>query len=128
MAVYNKIDPIEDESHQIISSYFLGPKAENYEFFKKSLIEILEAQRDARLDYFPRDGVRTLLAPLNYRQHGIEEFATDQVCIEIRHRRCPGVSSVPQIREENDKCPTAGSESTWPAQYSILVGLVPNVV
>ena len=60
--VYNNIDPTEDESHQRISSYFLGPKAENYEFFKKNVIEVLDAQRDARLDYFPRDGV--CLTPL----------------------------------------------------------------
>ena len=57
MSVYNDVAPEEDESHQIISSYFLGPKAENYEFFKKNIIEILEGQKDARLDYFPRDGV-----------------------------------------------------------------------
>lgn len=55
--VYNYIDPEEDESHQKISSYFLGPKAENFEFFKKNILEILEGQRDARLDYYPRDGV-----------------------------------------------------------------------
>ena len=57
MSIYNDIAPEEDESHQTISSYFLGPKAENYEFFKKNLLEILDGQRDARLDYFPRDGV-----------------------------------------------------------------------
>ena len=56
MSVYNSIDSAEDESHQIISSYFLGPKAENYDFFQKRLNDILEAQRDARLDYFPKDG------------------------------------------------------------------------
>ena len=57
MSVYNDIAPEEDESHQQISSYFLGPKAENYEFFKKNILEILEGQKEARLDYFPRDGV-----------------------------------------------------------------------
>lgn len=57
MSAYNQIDPAEDESHQTISSYFLGPKAENYEFFLKRVTDILEAQRDARLDYFPRDGL-----------------------------------------------------------------------
>lgn len=55
---YNKDDLLEDESHQVVSSYFMGPKAENFEWFKKALIEVLEAQRDARLDYYPRDGVR----------------------------------------------------------------------
>ena len=55
--IYNDIAPDEDESHQAISSYFLGPRAENYEYFKKNILEILEGQRDARLDYFPRDGV-----------------------------------------------------------------------
>lgn len=57
MSIYNDVAPEEDESHQIISSYFLGPKAENYEFFKKNIMEILDGQKDARLDYFPRDGV-----------------------------------------------------------------------
>ena len=56
MSTYNQIDPVDDESHQIISSYFLGPKAENYDFFQKRLSDIFEAQRDARLDYFPKDG------------------------------------------------------------------------
>ena len=55
--IYNDITPDEDESHQAISSYFLGPRAENYEYIKKNILEILEGQRDARLDYFPRDGV-----------------------------------------------------------------------
>ena len=55
--IYNDIEPHEDESHQAISSYFLGPRAENYEFFKKNILQILEGQRDARLDYFPKDGV-----------------------------------------------------------------------
>ena len=55
--VYNDVAPEDDESHQAISSYFLGPRAENYEYFKKKILEILEAQRDARLDYFPKDGV-----------------------------------------------------------------------
>lgn len=49
--------PDEDESHQVVSSYFLGPKAENFDWFKKQLDEILEAVRDARLDYYPRDPV-----------------------------------------------------------------------
>lgn len=63
MSVYNSIAPEEDESHQAISSYFLGPKAENYNFFMKNIVEILEAHRDARLDYFPRDGVSSSSLP-----------------------------------------------------------------
>ena len=48
MAIYNSVDPLEDESHQVISSYFLGPKAENFEIFRDNILEILNAQRDAR--------------------------------------------------------------------------------
>ena len=55
--IYNDVAPEEDESHQTISSYILGPRAENYRFFKKNILEILEGQRDVRLDYFPKDGV-----------------------------------------------------------------------
>lgn len=54
---YNQDDLVEDESHQVVSSLFLGPKAENFDWFAKCLMEVLEAQKDARLDYFPRDGV-----------------------------------------------------------------------
>lgn len=46
----------DDESHQMISSLFLGPHAENYEYFKSNIIAILEHTRDARLNYFPEDG------------------------------------------------------------------------
>ncbi|KAL9026501.1 MAG: hypothetical protein Q9196_004837 [Gyalolechia fulgens] len=46
----------EDESHQMISSLFLGPHAENYEYFKSNIIAILECTRDARRNYFPEDG------------------------------------------------------------------------
>ncbi|KAL8934252.1 MAG: hypothetical protein Q9216_005994, partial [Gyalolechia sp. 2 TL-2023] len=46
----------DDESHQMISSLFLGPHAENYEYFKSNIIAILEYTRDARLNYFPEDG------------------------------------------------------------------------
>ncbi|KAL9602441.1 MAG: hypothetical protein Q9219_001865 [cf. Caloplaca sp. 3 TL-2023] len=48
--------PEDDESHQMISSLFLGPHAENYEYFKSNVISILEYTRDARLNYFPEDG------------------------------------------------------------------------
>ena len=71
--IYNDVDPEEDESHQAISSYFLGPRAENFEYFKKNVLEILEGQRDARLDYFPRDGVRhrvSLLSLTSWPRNG----------------------------------------------------------
>ncbi|KAL8729997.1 MAG: hypothetical protein Q9166_004320 [cf. Caloplaca sp. 2 TL-2023] len=54
--LYTTKAPEDDESHQMISSLFLGPHAENYEYFKSNIIAILEATRDARLNYFPEDG------------------------------------------------------------------------
>ncbi|KAL8847899.1 MAG: hypothetical protein Q9221_007075 [Calogaya cf. arnoldii] len=54
--LYTSKAPEDDESHQMISSLFLGPHAENYEYFKSNIIAILEATRDARLNYFPEDG------------------------------------------------------------------------
>ncbi|KAL9592084.1 MAG: hypothetical protein Q9179_007074, partial [Wetmoreana sp. 5 TL-2023] len=54
--IYTNKPPEDDESHQMISSLFLGPHAENYEYFKSNVIAILEATRDARLNYFPEDG------------------------------------------------------------------------
>ena len=54
--LYTTKQPEDDESHQMISSLFLGPHAENYEYFKSNIIAILEYTRDARLNYFLEDG------------------------------------------------------------------------
>lgn len=56
-SVYTTKQPEDDESHQMISSLFLGPHAENYDWFKDNLIGVLEKIRDGRLNYFPEDGV-----------------------------------------------------------------------
>jgi hypothetical protein len=47
-----------DVSHQIISSHFIGPRAENLDFFKENINNILEELYLARLNYYPEDGVR----------------------------------------------------------------------
>ena len=59
MSKYNtKHSKVEgDASHQAISSYFLGPRAENFEYLRSNILTILEEQRETRLDYFPEDGV-----------------------------------------------------------------------
>ena len=51
---------VEDESHQAISSYFIGPQAENLDFFKNNLANIVEQLRDIRLKYYPEDGVSSI--------------------------------------------------------------------
>ncbi|KAK9779600.1 hypothetical protein SCAR479_03666 [Seiridium cardinale] len=45
-----------DVSHQVISSYFIGPQAENLPYFEKNIHTILEELRLARNRYFPEDG------------------------------------------------------------------------
>jgi hypothetical protein len=47
----------EDVSHQIISSHFIGPQAENLLYFKQNIDIILEELRRARNNYYPEDGV-----------------------------------------------------------------------
>jgi hypothetical protein len=51
---------VGDISHQIISSYFIGPQAENLDYFKANIHNILEELRNGRLNYYPQDGVGTL--------------------------------------------------------------------
>ncbi|KAF9872470.1 pyridoxal-dependent decarboxylase domain protein [Colletotrichum karsti] len=53
---FNSTATHEDESHQIISSYFIGPQAENLSYFKENINIILEELQGARLNYFPQDG------------------------------------------------------------------------
>jgi hypothetical protein len=47
----------KDISHQAISAYFIGPQAENLELFHENIKTILDELRNARLNYFPEDGV-----------------------------------------------------------------------
>ncbi|KAI1431521.1 pyridoxal-dependent decarboxylase domain-containing protein [Xylaria sp. CBS 124048] len=53
---YNSTNTHEDVSHQIISSYFIGPQAENLPYFKENLNIILDELEKARKNYFPEDG------------------------------------------------------------------------
>ncbi|KAF2971517.1 hypothetical protein GQX73_g2076 [Xylaria multiplex] len=53
---YDSIPTYEDVSHQIISSYFIGPQAENLPYFKDNIDIILEELEKARKNYFPEDG------------------------------------------------------------------------
>lgn len=54
---YNTKATHEDESHQIISSYFIGPQAENLPYFKENIHIILDELELARKNYFQEDGV-----------------------------------------------------------------------
>ncbi|GME63461.1 pyridoxal-dependent decarboxylase domain protein [Neofusicoccum parvum] len=47
---------VEDKSHQAISSYFIGPQAENLKYFKDNLDVVLNQLQESRLKYFPSDG------------------------------------------------------------------------
>ncbi|KAI1750214.1 pyridoxal-dependent decarboxylase domain-containing protein [Xylaria castorea] len=53
---YNSTATHEDVSHQVISSYFIGPQAENLPYFKENIHIILEELERARNNYFPEDG------------------------------------------------------------------------
>ncbi|KAL0768837.1 hypothetical protein CaCOL14_008145 [Colletotrichum acutatum] len=53
---YNTTATYEDESHQIISSYFIGPQAENLPYFKENINIILDELESARKSYYPEDG------------------------------------------------------------------------
>lgn len=55
---YTEKESLGDVSHQVISSHFIGPQAENLPYFKKNIDTILEELRLARTSYFPKDGVR----------------------------------------------------------------------
>ncbi|KAI8630680.1 pyridoxal-dependent decarboxylase domain-containing protein [Xylariaceae sp. FL1651] len=54
--IYNTKATHEDVSHQIISSYFIGPQAENLPYFKENINIILEELESARKKYYPDDG------------------------------------------------------------------------
>ncbi|KAI0427025.1 pyridoxal-dependent decarboxylase domain-containing protein [Xylaria sp. FL1042] len=52
---YNSTTTDGDVSHQVISSYFIGPQAENLPYFKENIDIILEELEKARKNYFPKD-------------------------------------------------------------------------
>lgn len=50
----------QDVSHQAISSYFLGPRAENLHEFRSNITALLDELQTAREQYFQEDVVRAL--------------------------------------------------------------------
>lgn len=58
-SAYSKTATHEDKSHQVISSYFIGPQAEKLGYFTENMHAILDELEKARHAYFPEDGVCT---------------------------------------------------------------------
>jgi hypothetical protein len=46
---------LQDKSHQAVSSYFIGPQAENLGDFKENIESILNELQKARNNYYPDD-------------------------------------------------------------------------
>jgi hypothetical protein len=50
----------EETAHHTISSYFIGPKAENLDDFQANINAILEELRNRRLAFYGDDEVKSL--------------------------------------------------------------------
>lgn len=50
----------DTDPHEVISSYFIGPKAENLPVFQENLITILNELKNTRLAYHENDEVCNL--------------------------------------------------------------------
>ncbi|KAI0928055.1 hypothetical protein AcW2_004189 [Taiwanofungus camphoratus] len=48
---------ISNETHQAVSAWFLGPKAENHKVLKDHLCDVVDRITHSRKDYFPNDPV-----------------------------------------------------------------------
>lgn len=54
--------------HHVISSYFIGPKAENLDSFRTNIDTILTEIKKARDSYHPSDNVLMYIASLSSRR------------------------------------------------------------
>lgn len=104
----------EDVSHQQISSYFIGPQAENLSYFEDNIHTILKELGMARTNYFGGDGVsRSLrshspLQPLAFfvvltREEGVfchwvmALLTRERGNAAIHHHRRPEYGGVPEV-------------------------------
>ena len=55
----------EDVSHQAISAYFIGPRAENLSDFRSNITALLDEVQRAREEYFGDDVVGPVVLPHN---------------------------------------------------------------
>ncbi|KAI0948556.1 hypothetical protein AcV7_009267 [Taiwanofungus camphoratus] len=53
----NAVYCISNETHQAVSAWFLGPKAENHKVLKDHLCDVVDRITRSRKDYFPNDPV-----------------------------------------------------------------------
>lgn len=47
----------DDDTFNIVNSYFIGPKAANLPDFRVNINTILDELQETRLDYYPEDNV-----------------------------------------------------------------------
>lgn len=53
----------KDTTHEVISSYFIGPRAENLPQFRENITTILDELQLARKNYFEQDVVSLSFLP-----------------------------------------------------------------
>ena len=49
--------------HEAVSAWFLGPQAENADILTGLFTQLVNLQKEARLTYYPEDGVCSCFAP-----------------------------------------------------------------
>jgi hypothetical protein len=70
-SVYPKASSDEDNAqHQAVGAWFLGPQAENFDWFKSCINSVIDEQRRARTSYYPTDGV---LSPTLFHLTSLDE-------------------------------------------------------
>ena len=80
--IYTTKPPEDDVSHQMISSLFLGPHAENFDYFKDNIIAVLELTKAARENYFPEDGVSS--STVQFRHSPI--LSSSMMCLKLTYK------------------------------------------
>ncbi|THC87545.1 hypothetical protein EYZ11_013009 [Aspergillus tanneri] len=109
-------------NHEIVSSFFIGPRAENIDIFKKNIDNILQSVLKARQNYYPNDG--DFITPAIKGSQAFKA-ATEALCIAVNKAvNCLGIYSIPywHPRYQGHMC----MDLTMPALLGYFMTMIYN--
>jgi hypothetical protein len=81
-------DSVNENLHDAVSAWFLGPQGENADMLKELFEQAVNLQKNSRLAYYPDDGVCPFFGDDSVR-------ILMRLSLEIHHRQHPGIANLP---------------------------------
>ncbi|KAJ7873524.1 hypothetical protein B0H14DRAFT_2719809 [Mycena olivaceomarginata] len=117
-------DSVNENLHDAVSAWFLGPQGENADMLKGLFEQAVNLQKKSRLDYYPEDGV----CPFFRRRFSTRTHAafTRNSSQKASRRRQPSKNTRTNSSSSSSSSPHTSSRTRSLSSLSVMLGTCPS--